>query len=184
MQPVSSANTRPLRPLDAAEKALGVPKTQRAKEAEEDRPLRPRMDEYVPEKKQEPCGRYWPGRDGDGRPTVYFDSPDRPGPPAPQRTAEAPGDGAPAEPRKAEGPEGPEEKGEKEERWVCNTDQVDREIEETKKRKEDLERHLASESDEAKIKELRRQLDQVSRELCEKDNDQYRKQHAAFTRLS
>ena len=53
MQPVSSANTRPLRPLDAAEKALGVPKTQRAKEAEEDRPLRPRMDEYVPEKKQE-----------------------------------------------------------------------------------------------------------------------------------
>lgn len=77
-----------------------------------------------------------------------------------------------------DGPERPEEK------WEGNTDQVDREIEKLKKKKEELEQRLGTETDEAKIRELERRLAQVERELRQKDNDTYRRQHAAFTRVS
>ena len=47
-----------------------------------------------------------------------------------------------------------------------------------------MEQQLNTETDEAKIKDLERQLAQVEQELKQKDNDTYRKQHAAFTQLS
>ena len=54
----------------------------------------------------------------------------------------------------------------------------------TKATKTELEQQLNTETDEAKIKDLERQLAQVERELKQKDNDTYRQQHAAYTQLS
>ena len=122
------------------------------------------MDEYVPEEKQEPSGRYWLGKDEDGQPKVYFDDP--------ERAVDKPS-GVPAPEKKAE--------GDKKERCTANTDQVDREIERLKKRKETLEQQIRSQTDDAKIKELERQLAQVERELAQKDNDAYRRQHTVFS---
>lgn len=61
---------------------------------------------------------------------------------------------------------------------------MDREIEKLKKKRQELERRLAAETDEARIKDLERQLAQVERELTQKDNDTYRRQHSTFTRQS
>ena len=90
------------------------------------------------------------------------------------------------DPERAEkGAEGPERKnGGGEERCAGSTDEVDREIERLKKKKEDLERRLSTETDEARIKDLERRLAQTERELREKDNDAYRRRHTRFTKLS
>ena len=61
---------------------------------------------------------------------------------------------------------------------------MDREIEKLKKKKEELEQRLNTETDEAKIKDLERQLAQVERELNQKDNDTYRRQHTTVRQLS
>ena len=37
----------------------------------------PVVDEYIPEEKQEPSGRYWLGQNEDGQPKVYFDDPEQ-----------------------------------------------------------------------------------------------------------
>ena len=81
-----------------------------------------------------------------------------------------------------QGAKGPE--GKKDETWECNTDKVDREIEKLKKKRQELERRLGTETDEAKIRDLERQLSQVERELKQKDSDTYRKRNAAYTQLS
>ena len=73
----------------------------------------------------------------------------------------------------------PEGKKDKDETWECNTDKVDREVEKLKKKQ-----RLNTETDEAKIKDLERQLSQVEQELKQKDSDTYRKQNATYTRLS
>lgn len=86
----------------------------------------PAADEYVPEEKQEPSGRYWPGRDGDGRPKVCFDDPEQ-------------ADGGPSDAPKAE-------------RCTGSTDQVDREIERLKKRKETLEQQISSQTDDGRLR--------------------------------
>jgi len=80
-----------------------------------------------------------------------------------------------------DGPEGKKDQGET---WECNTDKVDREIEKLKKKQQELEQRLNTETDEAKIKDLEHQLAQVERELKQKDNDTYRRQHAVYTQLS
>lgn len=72
----------------------------------------------------------------------------------------------------------------KEERCIGDTGKVDREIEQLKKKRAELEQRLSTETDEAKIQELKRQLSQVERELRQKDSDGYRRQHTAVTRLS
>ena len=185
MLSIPSVNTGAIQPLTAAEKVLGV---QKPEEKAQDRPLKPVTDEYVPEGPQEPSGRYWMGRDENGQPKIYFDAPERPA----DASEEAPAiknpdaDGPVAEdPSQAEkGAKEPEKKGGKEaERCAGNTDQVDREIEKLKKKQEELERRLSTETDETKVRELERQLAQVARELKQKDNDTYRKQHATFTKL-
>ena len=113
------------------------------------------VDEYVPEEKQEPSGRYWLGRDEDGRPKVCFDDPER----ADDKPSDAPKAG----------------------RCTGNTDQVDREIERLRKRKETLEQQISAQTDEVKIRELERKLAQAERELAQKDNDTYRRQHTVFS---
>ena len=179
MMPISDVSTGAIQPLTMAEKVLGASKVQKPEEEAQGRQLKPVMDEYVPEEPQEPSGRYWMGRDEDGQPKIYFD--------APERAADAPGqpEDAPEaeEPKQAgQGAKGPE--GKKEEVWEGNTDKVDREIEKLKKKKEDLEQRLNTETDEAKIKDLERQLAQVDRELKQKDNDTYRRQQTTVRQLS
>lgn len=185
MIPVSSVSAGAAQRLTAAERTLGVSGPQRPRE--EPRPQKPVTDEYIPEEKQEPSGRYWPGKDEEGRPKICFDDPERAAD-SPKLAADGPKppEGAPEaeEPEGDKGPKGPEKKEPKEEKWMGSTDKVDREIERLKKKKQELERRLNAETDEARIKELERELSQVSQELSQKDNDNYRKHHSTFTRLS
>ena len=152
------------RPITAAAGVKAVPEAQRPGAEVPARSRAPVMDEYVPEEKQEPSGRYWLGKDEDGKPKVCFDDPER----ADNKPSDAP---APAE----------KAGGDKAERCTGSTDQVDREIERLKKRKETLEQRINAQTDDAKIKELERQLAQAERELAQKDNDTYRRQHTVFS---
>ena len=181
MMPISGVNTVAVQPLTTAEKVLGASKVQKPEEEAQGRQLKPVMDEYVPEEPQEPSGRYWMGKDEDGQPKIYFDDPERAadGPKQPEDAPEA------EEPKQAgQGAKGPEGKKNKDETWECNTDKVDREIEKLKKKQQELEQRLNTETDEAKIKDLEHQLAQVEQELKQKDSDTYRRQHAVYTQLS
>ena len=189
MMSISGVNTGAVQPLTTAEKVLGASKVQKSEEESQGRQLKPVMDEYVPEEPQEPSGRYWMGKDEDGQPKIYFDDPERAAdaPEQPESTPDTkkPDADAPEEPDSAgQGAKGPERKKDKDEVWEGNTDKVDREIEKLKKKQQELEQRLGTETDEAKIKELERQLSQVEQELRQKDNDTYRKQNASFTQLS
>ena len=111
------------------------------------------------------------GKDEDGSPKIFFDDPE------PREAAPLPeGENSPA-------PEGPEKpaSGRGEEKCTCDTGKVDREIEQLKKRREQLEGQLRTETDETRARELERQLAQVDRELSQKDNDTYRRLHAQFS---
>ena len=191
MMPISGVNTGAVQPLTTAEKVLGTPKVQKSEEETQSRQLKPVMDEYIPEEPQEPSGRYWMGKDEDGQPKIYFDDPERAAdgskqpegvPDAKTPDADAPKDEEPD--LAGQGAKGPEGKKDKGETWECNTDKVDREIEKLKKKQQELEQRLNTETDEAKIKDLECQLAQVERELKQKDNDTYRRQHASFTQLA
>ena len=176
MMPVSGVNTNALQPLTAPEKA----DSQLRPPEEENRSPRPSRDEYVPEEQQEPSGRYWLGKDEDGQPKIFFD-----GPAQAAEGAQKKPEGA-SKPDAAEGREGiraPERKsaGNKEETCTGNTDQVDREIEALKKKQAELKQQLSAETDEAAIRELKQELSQVERELRQKDNDAYRRQHTVFS---
>ena len=180
MMPISGVNTGAVQPLTTAEKVLGTPKVQKSEEESQSRQLKPVMDEYIPEEPQEPSGRYWMGKDEDGQPKIYFDDPERAAdaPKQPEDAPKKPDADAPEEPDpEGQGAKGPEGKKDKGETWECNTDKVDREIEKLKKKKEELEQRLNTETDEAKIKD-------VERELNQKDNDTYRRQHATVRQLS
>lgn len=181
MMLISGVSTGAVQPSTMAEKVPEASKVQNPEEKAPNRQLKPVMDEYVRSEPQEPSGRYWMGKDEDGQPKIYFD--DR------LRAADAPKqpESAPEveESEGDSGARGPERRGgEKEERCVGNTDKVDREIEKLKKKRQELEQWLNTETDEAKIKNLERQLAQVERELKQKDNDTYRRQHSTFTQLS
>lgn len=187
MMPISHVNTSALQPLTAAEQSLL--KDQKPERETQHNPLKPIMDEYVPEKPQEPSGGYWMGRDENGQPKIYFDSPDQAAdaPKTPEDTPDAQRPEADA--IKAEEP-GQTDKGAKSlkrkggskgEVCIGNTDKADQEIEKLKKKLEKLEQCLNAETDEAKIKNLERQLAQVEQELRQKDNDTYRKQHTQFS---
>ena len=77
----------------------------------------------------------------------------------------------------------PEEKRGRDEVWKCSTDRADREIEKLKRKQQELEQRLSTETDEAKIKELERKLAQVEQELKRKDSDTSRKKSDSFTQL-
>ena len=190
MMPISGVNTGAVQPLTTAGKVLGAAKVQKSEEESQGRQLKPVMDEYVRSEPQEPSGRYWVGKDEDGQPRIYFDDPEQAAD-APKQPESAPGAkkppdaDAPEEPDPAgQGAKGPEGKRDKDETWECNSDKVDREIEKLKKKQRELEQRLNTETDEAKVKDLERQLAQVERELQQKDNDTYRRQHTTVRQLS
>ena len=153
-----------VRPLAAAASVKAAPEVQQPEAEAFPHSRATVMDEYIPEEKQEPSGRYWLGKDEDGQPKVYFDDPGR--------AADKPSD-SPAPAKKA--------REDKAEQCTANTDHVDREIERLKKRKESLEQRISAQTDDVKIKELERKLAQVERELAQKDNDTYRRQHTVFS---
>ena len=57
---------------------------------------------------------------------------------------------------------------------------MDRELENLRKERDQLEQQLRSAAPE-QAEDIRRQLDQLNRELSQKDNDSYRRQHAVFS---
>ena len=189
MMPISDVNTGAVQPLTTTEKVLGASKVQKTEEESQGRQPKPVMDEYVRSEPQEPSGRYWMGTDEDGQPTIYFDDPERAAD-APKQPEGVPDTKKPdADAPEAEGPDpagqgakGPEEK--KDEIWEGNSDKVEREVEKLKQKKEELEQRLNTETDDAKIKALERQLAQVESELQQKDNDTYRRQHTTVRQLS
>ena len=152
------------RSLIAAAGVKAAPEAQRPEAEASARSRAPVMDEYIPEEKQEPSGRYWLGKDENGKPKVYFDDP--------ERADDKPSD-TPAPEKKA--------KGDKAERCTSSTDQVDREIKRLKQRKKTLEQQIRSQTDDVKVRDLERKLAQVKRELAQKDNDTYRRQHTVFS---
>lgn len=78
MQPISGLNSGGVQ-LSAPVTGGGEPaKTQRPEGGGQEGARRPVTDEYVLEERREPSGRYWPDRDGEGRPGIRFDSPERP----------------------------------------------------------------------------------------------------------
>lgn len=117
-------------------------------------------DEYIPEEQLEPGGRYWPDRGEDGKLKIHYDDPDKSEPDSVKTNKS-----------------NPDSKPE-----ICHgsTEKVDREIERLKKEQMELKQKISSESDEMKIKELKSRLEQVERELRQKDNDTYRRQHTVF----
>lgn len=152
MMSVSGVNTDAVQPL-AAEKASGISKVPDSKEETQNRPSKPAVDEYVPEEPREPSGRYWVGKNEDGQIKIHFDSPER----------------------ADEGAKRPEE------RRTADTSKVDREIEKLKKKQQELERRISTETNESKRDDLKRQLALVEQELRKKDNDTYRRQHTRFS---
>ena len=173
MQSISGINsgaTQPSVPIAGVDEPK---KIQRPEDETQSRHQKPVMDEYVPEEKPEPSGRYWLGKDEDGKPKIYFDDPER---------AEDAPDASDAFDRdkSAEGPEksSSDKNGQS---CTCNTDKVDREIEKLKKQKQELEQQINRETDESKIEDLKAKLAQIERELSQKDNDTYRRQHAVYT---
>ncbi len=173
MQPISGINS------GAAQTTVPItgvdePKKVRRPENETlEHRQRPVMDEYVPEEKPEPSGHYRLGKDGNGRPKIYFDDPER---------AEDASNASDASDR-GKGAEEPEKSSsdKKAKSCTCNTDKVDREIEKLKKQKQELEKQINRETDETKVGDLKAKLAQVERELNQKDNDTYRRQHATYT---
>ena len=81
----------------------------------------------------------------------------------------------------AEGMPAPEKEkvsGEKSETTTINTDQVDREIERLKQKKQSLEQQIRAAQNEQQREALERELRMIESALSFKDNDTYRKQNA------
>ena len=160
MMPVSGVNTGAAKPLTAVAEVEEKSKVQGAEEKEKERLPKPIRDQYIPEEKEEPIGRYWLEEDEDGKRKVHFDDPD--------------------EEKEAKGPE-KKEPEKKTEKCVANTDKVDWEIEKLKRKQKELKQKINTETNEAKLKELEGELAQVERELRQKDNDGYRRSHTVFS---
>ena len=173
MQSISGINSGAAKPYVPIADVDEPKKVQRPEDETQLRHQKPVMDEYVPEEKPEPSGRYCLSKDENGKPKIYFD--------APERAENAP-DASHASDRdkSAEGPEksGSDKDGQS---CTCNTDKVDREIEKLKKQKQELEQQINRETDESKIEDLKAKLEQIEKELSQKDNDTYRRQHATYT---
>jgi len=70
------------------------------------------------------------------------------------------------------------------EKYTCNTDRVDREIEKLKEKKRYLEQQInSSPKDDKKLKELKKELANIENKLKQTDNDTYRKQHSSISKL-
>lgn len=112
-------------------------------------------DEYIHTQEEQTAGVYSLGRDEEGNPKIQFDPPKA----------------------KAENGAAPENKAKS---CTTNTDRVDREIEQLKKEREQLVQQLRTAS-AGENASLQRRLEQVERELSQKDNDAYRRSHAVIS---
>lgn len=158
------------------EKTAKAGSSQNGERVSERKPVQ--HDEYISSEKsgEKPNGLYHVGQDKNGNKKVYFNDPKKAG--KVEETADRAEKGGNSQmPKvKSDDPENEEEK------CVGNTDKVDREIRELKEKKKTLEQQLKEASgDEKKTKELESKLAQVERELNQKDNDTYRRQHSTFT---
>ena len=151
MQSISGINSGAAQPSVPIAGVDEPKKVRRPEDETRPRHQKPVMDEYVPEEKPEPSGRYRLGKDEDGKPKIDFDGPEK---------------------------SGSDKDGQS---CTCNTDKVDREIEKLKKQKQELEHQINRETDESKIEDLKAKLAQIEKELSQKDNDTYRRQHAVYT---
>ena len=121
---------------------------------------KPEKDEYLPEEKHEPSGRYWMEQGEDGQKKIHFDDPDKnPKANTPEKTPQKP------EPEICKG----------------NNDKAVREIEKLKEEKKTLEQQIQKETDEEKIKKLEQKLAQVENELRQKDNNGYLRRNTVFS---
>lgn len=172
MEAISSLARSAVQASAAPEGVREAPAEQREGQPSQNRILRPEVDRYAPEGEQNPAGLYRLGQDDEGNPKICFDAPEASGKPGPAVEAAD---------RQADG--GPEKKNtaEKAERCTCDTDKVDREIENLKKEQKELTRQLKGETDEAKIRSLEKKLERVESDLRQKDNDAYRRRHAVFS---
>lgn len=135
-------------------------------------------DEYISSEKagEKPNGLYHVGQDENGNRKIYFNDPKRAGKEEETANRSKKGGNSKMSEVKSDDSENDEEK------CVGNTDKVDREIRELKEKKKKLEQQLkAASGNEKKTKELESKLAQVERELGQKDNDTYRRQHSTFT---
>lgn len=160
MEPISGIIASAAHSTAAAAGVKEASQVQQPEDKIQSRPLTPVRDEYIPEEKREPTGRYWLGKSEDGQPKICFDDPEQ------DRGIKAPD-------KKASGGQA--------ERCVCDTGRVDREIEKLKREQEELGRQLNSETDDTRRKDLERKLAQIEQELSQKDNDTYRRQNAVFS---
>lgn len=182
MQPVSSITGGHLAALQRTDAAAAAkpPEPQ-----DESRGAPAPAVQFVHEPVESP-GQYW-FEPGDQGPVAHFDPPT---PPDTAATAEAESDQHEPSARPAEQPEpsapeqndAPRKPGEPE-LMRCSTDRVDKEIQAARDRAAALERQLSGATDDADRADIQRELDAARRELAQKDNDMYRKQHAQFTAL-
>ncbi len=179
MNPISDSISGAIYSPSTAANEKAPSNVQRPEDKTQSAPTALARDEYIPEEKREPSGRYWLGRDEDGKPRVYFDDPKRAADASEKREALPAAD----DPEQDDRADGPKKKasGGKAESSTCNTDEVDREIEKLKKKQAELEREIHSETDDAKAEKLEKELAQVERELRQKDNDAYRRRHAVVS---
>lgn len=113
-------------------------------------------DEYVSSEEKEPIGLYNVSPDEDGNKRISYDAPDKP-----SEKSQAPDD----------------EDGET---VTANTDKVDNEIKALREKSQALAEKLRS-ADPESAEKIQRELDAISRELLQKDNDQYRRQNTVFS---
>lgn len=115
-------------------------------------------DEYIPSDKDEPIGIYAVSQDGEGNPKIDYNSPE-----------------------KADNePENTPEKSAGCASCTTNTDSVDREIKQLKEQAKQISRRINS-AEGKERKQLEKQLKSVQSELSQKNNDNYRRQHAVIS---
>lgn len=157
-----------------------IDRTEEAKETEKtsDKTTVPK-DEYISSDKsgEKPSGLYRLGQDENGNKKLIYDDPNKTG-------NEREG-AKPKAKQNGEGgsPQGVKPQKPKEEKWIGNTDKVEREIRELKEKKKELEQQIRSAAgDEEKVKELEKKLADIENELSQKDNDTYRRQNTDVTK--
>lgn len=115
-------------------------------------------DEYIPSEKDEPIGIYAVSQDDGGNPKIDYNSP--------EKADKEPDD----MPEKSAGYTS----------CTTNTDNVDREIKQLKEQVQQIKQRINSA--EGKERErLEKQLKSIQNELSQKDNDNYRRQHAVIS---
>lgn len=188
MQPILKINEHQPFPIHdttkshAAELPEPAANTQPQKAPQKTNHANPPTDTYTPEEEHIPTGLYHIGHDEEGNPKVYFDNPEQKNslPPAKQ-TKNLPAAQPPDEtPNTKPAKENPEDT-KKAESCTGNTDKVDREIRQLKKKQQELKQQIRTEDDEQKAETLKKKLSQVESELRQKDNDAYRRRHTVFS---